>query len=61
MERIELAAEARMVHGKKVKGLRAKNLIPAVVYGPDMDTLSIQIDERDLFRVMQEAGSTALI
>lgn len=61
MERVELAAEARTVHGKKVKGLRAKNLIPAVVYGPDMDSLSIQIDERDLFKVMQEAGSTALI
>jgi large subunit ribosomal protein L25 len=61
MERIELAAEARTVRGKKVKGLRAASLIPAVVYGPDMDSLSIQIDERDLFKVMQEAGSTALI
>ena len=61
MERIELRTEARTVHGKKVKGLRAANLIPAVVYGPDMDSQSIQIDERDLFRVLQEAGSTALI
>ena len=61
MERIELRTEARTVHGKKVKGLRAANLIPAVVYGPDMDSQSIQINERDLFRVLQEAGSTALI
>ena len=61
MERVELRSETRTIHGKKVKNLRAENLIPAVVYGPDMDSLSIQIDERDLFKVMQEAGSTALI
>ena len=61
MERVELRSEARAIHGKKVKTLRAENLIPAVVYGPDMASESIQIDERGLFRVMQEAGSTALI
>ena len=61
MERIELKTEARKIHGKKVKGLRASNLIPAVVYGPDMDSQSIQIDERHLIKVLQHAGSTALI
>ena len=61
MERIELAAEARTIHGKKVKGLRAAKVIPAVVYGPDMDSQSIQIKERDLLNVLQQAGSTALI
>ena len=61
MERVELRSETRTIHGKKVKSLRAENLIPAVVYGPDMASQSIQIDERGLFRVMQEAGSTALI
>ena len=61
MERTELRAETRTARGKKVKVLRAANLIPAVVYGPDMDTHSIQIDERALIRVLQEAGSTALI
>jgi large subunit ribosomal protein L25 len=61
MERIELRTEARTIHGKRVRGLRAENLIPAVVYGPDMDTQSIQIDERGLFRVLKAAGSTALI
>jgi large subunit ribosomal protein L25 len=61
MERVELRTESREVHGKKVKGLRAANLIPAVVYGPDLDSMSMQIDERGLFKVLQEAGSTALI
>jgi large subunit ribosomal protein L25 len=61
MERVELRSEARTTFGKKVKNLRAENLIPAVVYGPDMDSQAIQIDERGLFKVIQEVGSTALI
>lgn len=61
MERIELRAETRTARGKKVKNLRAANLVPAVVYGPDMDSHSIQIGERALYRVLQEAESTALI
>ncbi len=61
MERIELRAEGRAVHGKKVKGLRAANLIPAVVYGPDTASQSIRIEERALFKVLQEASTTALI
>jgi large subunit ribosomal protein L25 len=61
MERIELKSETRNIHGKQVKRLRAESQIPAVVYGPDMSSQSIQIDERGLVRVLREAGATALI
>jgi len=61
MERAELRADTRTARGKKVKRLRSENLIPAVVYGPDMEAASIQIGERDLFKTLQVAGSTALI
>jgi large subunit ribosomal protein L25 len=61
MERIELRTETRSARGKGVKRLRAESLIPAVVYGPDMATKSIQIQERLLFKVLQQAGSTTLI
>jgi len=61
MERIELKSETRTTHGKQVKRLRAASQIPAVVYGPDMSSQSIQIDERGLVKVLQEAGATALI
>lgn len=61
MERAELRVETRALRGKKVRRLRAENLIPAVVYGPDMEATSIQIAERSLVKTLQEAGSTALI
>ncbi len=61
MKRIELPTQTRTTRGRKVKRLRAQNWVPAVVYGPDMPAKSIQIQERTLFKALQEAGSTALI
>ena len=61
MERIELRTETRTARGKGVKRLRADGLIPAVMYGPDIATKSVQIQERSLFKTLQEAGSTTLI
>ena len=61
MENVELRTETRTVRGKKVKWLRAEHLIPAVVYGPDLAGKTIQIQERPLFKTLQQAGSTTLI
>ncbi len=61
MERVELKAQSRAITGKKVKQLREQFLIPAVIYGPDTLSKSIQIEERELSRALQQAGSTALI
>jgi large subunit ribosomal protein L25 len=61
MENIDLRSESRMVTGKRVKQLRADGWIPAVVFGPDTPSRSIQIDQRQMHRVLQQAGSTALI
>jgi large subunit ribosomal protein L25 len=61
MERIELRTEARTIQGKKVKRLRAENVIPAILYGPDTPALSIQVEERALFKTLQQTGTTSLI
>ena len=61
MEHVELEAQARDVVGKKVKLLRARDLIPAVVYGPDTPSSPIQVEERSLATVLRQAGSSTLI
>jgi large subunit ribosomal protein L25 len=61
MDRVELEARSRTLTGKKVKQLRRQHWIPAVVYGPDTPSKDIQIEERVLSRVLQQAGSTTLI
>jgi large subunit ribosomal protein L25 len=61
MDRVELKSSSRTVRGKKVKQLRDAGWVPAVVFGPDMDSRPIQIEQRDLYGALQTAGSTALI
>ena len=61
MERVELRSNSRTLQGKKVKRLREAGWVPAVVFGPDMASRSIQIVQRDLYSALQTAGSTALI
>jgi len=61
MERIELRAERRDIFGKKTKRLRSAGLIPATLYGPRMEPVSLQIQERDLRRVLDRAGTNQLI
>ncbi len=61
MEQIELRAETRHILGKKTKRLREGGLIPATLYGPRTDPLSLQLVERDLHLVLQKAGTNRLI
>mgnify|MGYP000927576589 CR=1 FL=1 len=41
--------------------LREKGLIPAIVYGKNLGSISIAVDGRDLKKILEEAGSNALI
>lgn len=61
MEQIQLRAEKRNVFGKKTKRLRRAGLIPAILYGPRMEPVSLQLQERDLRRVLNRAGTNQLI
>jgi len=61
MEREELRTRSRTVLGKQVRQMRAKEWVPAVVYGPDQAARSIEAPERTLGQVLRRAGDTSLI
>jgi large subunit ribosomal protein L25 len=56
-----LSAKIRKIIGKKVKSLRKKGIIPAVVYGPKMDNLNLEIEEKEFEKVLKKAGESSLI
>jgi large subunit ribosomal protein L25 len=61
MEALELKAEVREVTGHQVKHLRQDGLVPAVLYGKDLDPALLQIEEKALTKVLRQAGTHQLI
>jgi len=58
---LSLSAKIRKEKGKKVKNLRSKGILPAVLYGPKTETLSLETDEKEFEKVLQGAGESSLI
>lgn len=59
---LSLKARTRKILGKKVKALRKKGLLPAVLYGPKIkETQLLEIDLREFEKVYREAGESSLI
>jgi large subunit ribosomal protein L25 len=61
MEALELKAEVRQTIGKHVGKLRQQGLVPAVVYGNGVETDLIQIDAKNLRKVLGQAGTHQLV
>jgi len=61
MAQIELNGQKRNVLGKKVKTLRREGLVPAVLYGHETVPVPLQFEERELNRVLAQAGEHRLI
>ncbi len=61
MTTLELKSEKRILLGKKVKSLRRKGVIPAVVYGGKDGTIPIEFDLKDFLKIFKMAGETTLI
>lgn len=61
MEEITLDAEQRQITGKKVKQLRREGYVPGVLYGHHTEPVSLQVAERALRQVLQEAGENRLV
>ncbi len=60
-QQIELRVEKRTILGKKVKQLRAGGITPAVLYGREVGSIPIQVEERELNRMLARAGTNRLI
>ncbi len=58
---ISLEATLRKVLGKKTKAIKDRGQIPAVVYGPGVKNVSIQVDEKEFKKVFKKAGESSLI
>ena len=56
-----IKAQPRVEIGKKVKSLRKKGLLPAVVYGESIETKPITVSYRDFEKTLKEAGESTLV
>lgn len=60
-ETIQLNASKRQVVGKQVKQLRRQGLVPAVLYGPSLEPLNLQMPEHELAVILARAGGSHII
>ena len=58
---LQISAEKRQVTGKKVKELRKKGFLPAVVYGKGIETEPISVKENEFAKIWRAAGESSLI
>ena len=56
-DKISLTLDTRDVHGKKVAKLRQQGIVPAVIYGPGMDPVSVQIENGAMTKLYRQAGT----
>ena len=61
MEEVVFQANQRDVIGKKVKRLRKEGLLPAVVYGHNIEPIPISLDMREANRTLDSISPSALI
>lgn len=57
----KIKAEARQELGKKVKHMRQKGVMPAVLYGYGIESRPIAVPRADFERVYREAGESSLV
>ena len=58
---LTLKVKVRQNLGRKTKALRKKGLLPAIIYGPKIKALPLEVDYREFEKVYKEAGESSLI
>lgn len=60
-DRQHLQAKTRQLQGRKVRQLRQQGLIPGNIFGKNIDSLAVEVDQRMFNKVYAETGETGLI
>jgi len=60
-DKILLTVEKRTLLGKKVKKVREEGKLPANLYGKGMESMSIQVDNKEFKKALRAAGLTQVI
>lgn len=58
---LKLLAKIRKEKGKKLKTLRKKGILPAVLYGPKIKNLNLEVDQKEFEKILEKAGESSLI
>ena len=58
---MQIIAQTREQLGKRAKRVREEQKIPAVVFGPDIDSISLSIDYKAFVDTYLDAGETSLL
>lgn len=58
---LTLSAKIRQTLGKKVKSLRKSDVLPAVLYGPKVKNLNLELDFDEFEKLYKAAGESSLI
>ncbi len=61
MDEVVIKANHRQVVGKKVKVLRREGILPAVVYGHNVDSIPISLNMREASRILERISPSALV
>ncbi len=60
-DQMELKAEERSVTGKQVKRLRQQGLVPAVLYGHNVESVPVQVKRDELAQLLRRGGRAAIV
>jgi large subunit ribosomal protein L25 len=61
MKHPQLNVEKRSVVGKKVRKLRREGILPANIYGKELESVSVQVPVKDFEEVFKQVGETGLV
>lgn len=56
-----LKADKRKILGRKVKNLRNKGILPANIYGKNIKSIAVQVDQTSFQKLFVKAGETELL